>query len=68
MTYNGIEVERVQPITPEAYRCRWDDRNKLVLVLLHDGKGSRTSFRPRIHDAKGITGQDFALVEVESYS
>jgi hypothetical protein len=57
MTYKTVEVERVEPIAPEAYRCRWDDRNKLALALLQDGKGSRISFRPRIHDAKGITGR-----------
>jgi hypothetical protein len=68
MTYKTVEVERVQPIAPEAYRCRWADRNALALALLQDGKGSRTSFRSRIHDAKGITGQDFALIEVESYA
>jgi hypothetical protein len=68
VTYKTVEVERVQQIAPEAYICRWDDRNALALALLQDGKGSRISFRPRIHDAKGITGRDFALVEVESYS
>jgi hypothetical protein len=63
----GVKCERVEPITPEAYVCRWQDRNTLALGLLSQCKGTRISVREAIEGAPGIVGRPFAVVEVESY-
>jgi hypothetical protein len=65
LTLHGVECEQVQPIFPEAYVCRWKDRNTLVLALLSQGKGSRTTDHPGIEGAKGILARRYAMVTVE---
>jgi hypothetical protein len=68
MIYSGVPCERCEPIAPEAYVCAWEDRNRLALVLLHDGKGSRTTEHQGIKGAPGIVGRRFATLTVESYA
>jgi hypothetical protein len=68
MTLYGVECERTNDITAETYVCRWEDRLKLAVGLLRDGKGTRTCERQGIQDAPGIMGRRFALVMVEGYS
>jgi hypothetical protein len=68
VTYGPVTCERVEPFAPEAYVCAWDDRNKLVMALLHDNKDSRTSRREPIKGAKGVMSREHAYVEVQSCS
>lgn len=68
MLYHGVEVIRVNSITLEAYLCSWADRNRLVLGLLAEGKGSTTKEQPAIQAENGILRKPHALVEVGSYS
>jgi hypothetical protein len=63
---HGVQCERTSDVTSESYVCRWEDRNKLMMGLLSEGKGSRMSERPGIQDAPGICGRRFAMVTVES--
>lgn len=67
MVLHGVECERAEPIAPEAYRCKWEDRNTLVLAFLRQGCGTRTTEIQGIRDAPGIVGKRHAMVTVESY-
>lgn len=68
MQYHGVEVIRVNSITLEAYLCSWADRNRLVLGLLAEGKGSTTKEQPAMQAENGILRKPHALIEVGSYS
>ncbi len=68
MTYHWIECERVKPEVPEAYICRWEDRNALAIALFSDGKGTIIKKRPADEHSKGITKHTYALIIVDSYS
>ena len=68
MILHGVECTRTEPIVPEAYVCRWQDRNDLALGLLKEGKGSITKDRPGNPDVKGLLSKRHAVVVVESYS
>lgn len=68
MNLEGIEYERLQPIVPEAYACPWNDRHKLALALLAEGKGMTIRQQKPVEVTKGFMRFPYAVITVDSYS
>ena len=64
MTLHGVECERLTPPIPEQYSCRWQDRNKLALGLLGEGKGTKIKAHDAIPGNPGIIGKQFAVITI----
>lgn len=64
----GIQYRRLDPTIPETYLCKWEDRHKLELALLAQGKGMTIREHPGCQLAKDFTRRPHVQITVDSYA